>query len=156
MDERLLPKIGVTIVVAVMILRGLRDIRRYMKVEIPQQLTQLVRQAHLDQPFQTMWNIEVSDEMRDALQLPLTAQQIHSLKQAKDDMISRYVSCDLISYKRKGHELSGVVNVSINIRSHSGKNSICVSDAKLRITIRNTANPKRIDNKWFVCSVEHV
>ena len=43
MDERLLPKIGVTIVVVVMILRGLRDIRRYMKVEIPQQLTQLVR-----------------------------------------------------------------------------------------------------------------
>lgn len=156
MDERLLPKIGVTIVVVVMILRGLRDIRRYMKVEIPQQLTQLVRQAHLDQPFQTMWNIEVSDEMRDALQLPLTAQQIHSLKQAKDDMISRYVSCDLISYKRKGHELSGVVNVSINIRSRSGKNSICVSDAKLRITIRNTANPKRIDNKWFVSSVEQV
>ncbi len=46
MDERLLAKIGVTIVVAVMMLRGLRDIRRYMKVEIPQQLTQLVRQAH--------------------------------------------------------------------------------------------------------------
>ena len=64
MDERLLTKIGVTIVVVVMIFRGLRDIRRYMKVEIPQQLTQLVRQAHLDQPFQTMWNIEVSDEIR--------------------------------------------------------------------------------------------
>lgn len=156
MDIRLLSKIGVTIVVVVMIIRGLRDIRHYMKVEIPQQLTQLVKQAHLEQAFETLWDIEVSEEMRDALQLPLTVPQIRTLMLAKDDVISRSVYCNLISYKRKGNELSGVVNVSIDIESRSRLNSYHISNAMLRITLRNTAIPQRIDNKWFVSSVEQV
>lgn len=156
MDARLLSKIGVTIVVVVMIIRGLRDIRHYMKVEIPDQLAQLVKQAHLGKPFQTLWDIQVSDEMRYALQSPLTVQQIDTLMQEKDDIISRSVYCNLISHKMKEHTLSGVVSVSIDIESRSRLNSYHIADAMLRITLKNTANPERIDNKWFVSSVEKI
>lgn len=87
METRLLSRIGVTIVIVVMVIKGLRDIHRYLKIELPQQFTQLVRQAHWGQPFHTAWEIEVSDEMREALQLPLSPQQIHTLMQEKDDII---------------------------------------------------------------------
>lgn len=158
MDARLLSKIGVTIVVVVMIIRGLRDLRHTLKFDISQLFTQLVKQAHLEQPFQTSKGIpiQVSDEMRYALQLPLTVQQIHTLMQAKDDIISKSVYCNLISHKMRGDELSGVVSVSIDIESHSRLNSYHISDAMLRITLKNTANPERIDNKWFVSSVEKI
>jgi len=156
METRLLSRIGVTIVIVVMVIKGLRDIHRYMKIELPQQFTQLVRQAHWGQTFHTAWEIEVSDEMREALQLPLTPLQIHTLMQENDDIISRSVYCDLISSKRKGNEFSGVVNVSIDIDSRSGKNTYHISNACLRITLRNTANPDRLDNKWYVSSVEQI
>ena len=156
MDVRLLSKIGVTIVIVVMIIWGVRDLRHTLKFDISQLFTQLVKQAHLGKPFQTLWDIQVSDEMRYALQLPLTVQQIDTLMQEKDDIISRSVYCNLISHKMKEHTLSGVVSVSIDIESHSRLNSYHIADAMLRITLKNTANPERIDNKWFVSSVEKI
>lgn len=104
METRLLSKIGVTIVIVIMIIRGLRDIHRYMKIELPQQFIQLVKQAHWGQTFHTAWEIEVSDEMREALQLPLTPQQIHTLMQENDDIISRSVYCVVILFHPKGKE----------------------------------------------------
>ena len=158
MDVRLLSKIGVTIVVAAAIIRGLRDIRHYMKVEIPQQLIQLVRQAHYEEKFQTKWDIEVSEQMRNALCAPLTPQQVQTLCLMKDDICFRSVRCSLLSYEHKGLELSGVVNVSIDIRSHSGQNTYYIPKAKVRVTVRNTGDINRIDNningKWYVSSVE--
>lgn len=158
MDTKLLSMIGVTIVIVVMIIRGLRDIRHYMNVEIPQQLVQLVRQAHYEEKFQTKWDIEVSDQMRDALCTPLTSQQVQTLRLMKDDICFRSVCCSLLSYKHKGLELSGVVNVSIDIRSYSGQNTYCIPNAKVHVIIRNTGNKDRIDNningRWYVSSVE--
>lgn len=158
MDVRLLSKIGVTIVIVVMIIWGVRDLRHTLKFDISQLFTQLVKQAHLEQPFQTSKGIpiQVSDEMRYALQLPLTVQQIHTLKQAKDDIISKSVYCNLISHKMKGDELSGVVSVSIDIESHSRLNSYHISDAMLRITLRSTENLKSLDRKYIVSSVEQI
>lgn len=158
METRLLTRIGVTIVAAIMTIRGLRDFRHYMKVEIPQQLVQLVRQAHYEEKFQTKWDIEVSDQMRDALLTPLTSQQVQMLRHMKEDICFRSVRCSLLSYKHKGLELSGVVNVSIDIRSRSGQNTYYIPNAKVRVIIRNTGNKNRIDNningKWYVSSVE--
>ena len=156
MDVRLLSKIGVTIVIVVMIIWGVRDLRHTLKFDISQLFTQLVKQAHLGKPFQTLWDIQVSDEMRYALQLPLTVQQIHTLLQAKDDIISKSVYCNLISHKMKGDELSGVVSVSIDIESHSRLNSYHISDAMLRITLRSTENLKSLDRKYIVYSVEQI
>ena len=158
MDIRLLSMIGVTLVIVINIIRGLRDIRHYQDVVIPQQLVQLVRQAHYGEKFQTKWDIEVSDQMRDALCAPLTSQQLQTLRVMKDDVCFRSVRCSLLSYKHKGLELSGVVNVSIDIRSHSGQNTYCIPNAKLHVIVRNTGNKDRIDNningKWYVSSVE--
>lgn len=158
MDTRLLSRIGVTIVFVVIIIRSLRDIRHYNNVVVPQQLVQLVRQAHYEEKFQTKWDIEVSDKMRDALCAPLTSQQLQTLRVMKDDVCFRSVRCSLLSYKHKGLELSGVVNVSIDIRSHSGQNTYCIPNAKIHVIVRNTGNKDRIDNningKWYVSSVE--
>ena len=158
MDVRTLSRIGVTIVVVVMVIRGLRDIRHTLKSEITQLFTQLVKQAHLEQPFQTSKGIpvQVSDEMRYALQLPLTVQQIQTLMQAKDDIISRSVYCNLLSHKMKENELSGVVMVSIDIESRSRLNSYHISDAMLRITLRSSENLRSLDRKYIVSSVEQI
>ncbi len=74
---------------------------RYVSYTVPQQLAQLVRQAHAMQPFQTRWRIEASDDMRDALRSPLTPPQLRALEQAEHDISSRNVSCYVLSHRRR-------------------------------------------------------
>lgn len=52
-------------------IRGLQSVRHHCNYTVPMQLVSLVKQAHLGQPFQTLWNIEVGDAMRLALRAPL-------------------------------------------------------------------------------------
>ena len=56
----------------------------YFKVQMPQQLVQLVLQAHRNGPIETMYDIKVSPEMRDALCQPLTPQQLKTMRTAEE------------------------------------------------------------------------
>lgn len=145
----------VTIVCILSIIKGIHSTSHYLNYTIPQQLVQLVRQAHLGQPFQTTWNIEVSDAMREALCAPLTARQIRIMSQMKDDIARYAVDGYVISHKLKPKELTGVVAVSLNVVSRSGECDYMCSKAKLRITVRHIGKAG-LDNKWVVSSVEQL
>ena len=132
------------------VIKGILEVRHYSNYTIPQQLIQLVRQAHLEQEFHTIWDIKVSDKMRAALCTPLTQQQLQTLKLSKDDIVSRSIDGYVISHKLRNGELSGVVSVSIDITSKSGKCNYHYSGVKLRITV------DRMYNKWIVTSVTHL
>lgn len=135
------------IVSVVAIMKAIQSLRLYLYHTIPQQLLDLVRQAHLEQEFHTIWDIKVSDKMRAALCTPLTQQQLQTLKLSKDDIVSRSIDGYVISHKLRNGELSGVVSVSIDITSKSGKCNYHYSGVKLRITV------DRMYNKWTVTSV---
>ena len=137
---------------ATWVIKGILEARRYSNYTIPQQLIQLVRQAHLEKEFHTIWDIKVSDEMRTALCAPLTQQQIQTIRLSKEDIISHSVDGYVISHKVRRRELSGVVSVSIDITSKSGNCNYKYSGVKLRITV-NRLGDSAIDSKWTVTSV---
>lgn len=145
----------VTIVCIVSLIRGIQSSLHYLNYTIPQQLVQLVKQAHLGQSFQTLWNIEVSNTMREALCAPLTANQICEIAQMKHDIVSYSINCYVLSHKLKSKELTGVVSVSLSIDSRSGACDYKYSGVKLRITVRHIGK-SGVDNKWVVSSVEQL
>ena len=156
MHRSVISKVCIAVVGLVYIIKGILNLYHYTNYTIPQQLVQLVKQAHLEQQFQTMWNIEVSDAMRDALRTPLTVQQLEDILHAKNDIISRSVNCYIVSHKYRGKELSGVVNVSVDILSCSGLHDYHISNAKLQISVSSISNNVQVDHKWFVSSVKQL
>lgn len=68
--------------------RMIREHRHFDDEVIPQQLVDLVRQAHAGEPFKTRMGIRVSPEMRDALCLPLTPQQLETMRAAGEGVYS--------------------------------------------------------------------
>lgn len=145
----------ITIVCILSTIKGIQSTLHYLNYTIPQQLTQLVRQAHLGQPFQTLWNIEVNDTMRKALCAPLTANQICRISEMKHDIISYSIDSYVISHKLKSKELTGVVAVSLDVDSQSGACDYTCSMVKLRITVRHVGKTG-VDYKWVVSSVEQL
>lgn len=145
----------VTIVCILSLIRGIQSTVYYLNYTIPQQLIQLVRQAHLGQPFHTLWNIEADDSMREALCAPLTASQIYRISQMKHDIISYSIDGYVISHKLKSKELTGVVSVSLSVDSRSGACDYKCSKAMLRITVRHIGRPG-VDNTWVVSAVEQL
>ena len=152
MIDKIILVIIVTTIWVVSIIKGIQYLRLYMHGTVPNQLMELVRQAHLGQQFNTLFNIEVSDEMRTALCAPLTQQQIQTIRLSKEDIISHSVDGYVISHKVRRRELSGVVSVSIDITSKSGNCNYKYSGVKLRITV-NRLGDSAIDSKWTVTSV---
>lgn len=152
----ILAKIAGTIITIVGIVAGFRESYHYTHYTIPNQLAQLVKQAHLGQAFQNLWDIKVSDEMRIALRAPLTAQQIQEMEKMKDDIEIRSVDCYVLSHKLKRDFLLGVVDVSVDIGSHSGKYHYNISNAKIQVTVRHDDNEGRFSRKWYVSSVEQI
>ena len=148
-----LSTILITILCAVSLLKGIKDIWHFRHDTIPHQLVDLVRQAHLDVPFRTLWDIEVSSEMRNALLAPLTAEQINELSHSGEDIIKRSINCRVISHKLKDGELSGVVSVSVKYYSQSGTHNYAFSNEKLRIVVSHIG-PTGISKRWSVTSVE--
>ncbi len=136
------------------IIKAIRTARQFTNHKVPEQLVQLVRQAHAGQPFQTMWDIQVSPAMQDALQQPLMPELLRALEHTKDDNIRRFVNCTLLSHALKAKELSGVVGVTIDIRSDSGIYDYHVESAKLHVTVRHTGDS--VNYQWFVESAELV
>lgn len=135
--------------------RMIRDNRHFIDNVIPQQLVTLVRQAHSGEPFTTRMDIQVSPEMRDALCQPLTPQQLETMRAAGEGVFSRSVFCRLVSSRFKGGELSGVVWVSVKVRSRYSKNDLLFPATELRIVVRH--NGRRYPmGAWEVVSVEKV
>lgn len=144
--------IGMIIMWGVFFIKSIHSLWVYSNLTVPHQLVDLVRQAHLEQEFHTIWDIEVSDAMRIALCTPLTQQQLQMLRQSKDDIASRSIDGYVISHKLRHRELIAVVSVSIDITSKSGNWNYRYSGMKLRITVSRIGKPM-INSKWAVTSV---
>lgn len=132
----------------------LRRIRHHTDYVVPQQLFQLVRQAHTGKREEMPWDIRMSEEMQTALRAPLTPQQIEMLSQMRDENISTFVSGYVLSYKHKDTELSGIVCVNIDIFSRSGQYNYKFSGVKLRVTVRQVGKP--LEGNWAVSSAEMI
>ena len=122
---------------------------RYIK-QIPQQLAELVKQAHSSAEFKTRYNIQVSDEMRLALQAPLTPDQLRSLAENSDDIDGKSVTAYLLNGKNRRGVLSGTVVVSIHIHSKSGLNNYDFEHIRLKLI----ANYENETMRWILTSVE--
>lgn len=133
----------------------LRDVHHQQHYEVPEQLAELVRQAHGNDAISTMWNIHVSPAMRDALCAPLTDEQLAAIRAAEEGAFSRSVSCYVVSHRHKGGELSGVVQVSVTVRSRYSKSELVCPPTKLRIVV--SRNGSQFSNQcWEVASVEQI
>lgn len=152
----IIASIAMVIIIAGPIIKGLMACRDYTGGVVPNQLAQLIRQAHLNQPFRTEWNIRVSDDMRCALQLPLTPEQIRAMQQAGDDITSRSVNCYKLSSQIKGEEMSGVFKVSFDIESKSGQHTYHFHDVRLRVVAHFTGDRATLNTRWEVTSVEQL
>lgn len=103
----------------------------------PQKLVQLVLAAHSNKTDVTHWNIKLNSQTREALCTPLTKEQLAYLDEKSDDIISKSVTCYLISKKYRPNELSGVVSVSIHIRSKSGLCDVDYDRVRIRIVTKS-------------------
>lgn len=125
----------------------------YIRYTLPQQLIQLVKQAHHGHGYPTAWNIGMSDEMRLALCAPLTRQQLLEMWRDPADVTSRSVNGYVLSHRYRWNELSGVVCLSVETVSRSGGCNVSVSGMKLRITVQRTPESGR---RWMVTEVERL
>lgn len=142
-------------VVVYNVIKWINKSHDYFKGQVPQQLVQLVLQAHQNGPIETMWDIKVSERMRDALCAPLTPEQLATIRAAEEGVFSRRVSCRLLSSRWKGRELSGLVQVSVMVHSKYSKTNMFCPETKLRITVSGAGNPG-IEHRWVVTSVEQI
>lgn len=133
----------------------LRNCHRQQHYEVPQQLAELVRQAHGTEPIRTMWDIRVSPELRDALCVPLTDEQLATIRAAEEGTFSSSVSCYVVSHKHKDNELSGVVQVSVTVSSRYSKSELAYPPTKLRIVVSAKAGRYPL-RRWEVTSVEQI
>lgn len=137
------------------IIRMVRWHRHRVGSTIPQQLVELVQQAHRGEVFRTQMDIRVSPEMRDALCLPLTPQQLDTMRAAGEGVYGRSVFCHLVSSRFKGEVLSGVVKVSVTVHSKYSKNDLVYPDTELRIVVRHNGRRYPME-AWEVTSVEKI
>ncbi len=133
----------------------LRDAHYHQQYRVPEQLAELVRQAHGTAPIRTMWDIRVSPEMRDALCAPLTAEQLASIRAAEEGAFSRSVSSYVVSHKHTGDELSGIVQVSLTVRSRYSESELAYPPTKLRIVV-SLKEQESDHRRWAVTSVEQI
>ena len=132
-----------------------REAFHYTFDEVPQQLFKLVKQAHLGEPVDMLWNIAVSSEMQDALCQPLTPEQLATMRAAEKGVFSTSVNGYLISSRFENNELSGVVQVSVSVSSKFSEKQMVCPDVQLKITVSGKGKPG-IEHRWEVTSVEQI
>ncbi len=152
MDHWIIPVFTV-IFAAYYFFRDSREMRHLAKHVIPDQLAQLVYQAHTGGNFKVQWKVRIDDKMRTALRIPLAPQQIDAMTCATED-ISTFVQCKTVDFKTRAKEISGVVSVTLDITSPSGKYDFHCRDVRLHITLTTRTN--LYDSPWIVRSVEQV
>lgn len=141
------------IVIIVSCILGLYELYHLITYTTPQKLVQLVLDAHSKKSNSTHWNIKLSCQMREALCTPLTKEQLAYLDEKSDDIISKSVTCRLVSYKYRPNELSGIVSVSIHIQSKSGQCDVDYTNVRVRI-VTKTNGKAGTDSYRVVDAVE--
>ena len=141
--------------VVIFIVRMVRDDRHLFKREIPGQLVQLVKLAHGVSEVRTMFDIRVSERMRDALCAPLTQEQLATIRSAAPGTYSTYVKCELLSSSYKGSELSGVVKAAVRVSSKFSEEPLVCPEVQLKITVCGMDAPG-MGLRWEVTSVERM
>lgn len=134
-----------------------REIRwwRELKIEQVQQLMQLVKLAHGASEIRTMFDIRVSERMRDALCAPLTQEQLATIRAAVPGTYSTYVKCELLSSTFKGNVLSGVVKAAVRVSSRYSEKPLVCPEVQLKITVCGNGKPY-VTHRWEVTSVERI
>lgn len=133
-------------------IRDIPNEKKYFGHTVPQQLVELVRQAHQGASFSTEWNISVGADMREKLCYPLTPEQVEIIRQTKCyTSPDQYFVYTLQSYKFNDDELSGVVLVTIRYRDEGGKLDLDYRDIPIRL--RCGGKP---GNGWELLEVEYL
>lgn len=149
--------VGSLLIVIRVVLFIRREIRwwREFKAEQVQQLVQLVKLAHGASEIRTMFDIRVSERMRDALCAPLTQEQLATIRAAVPGTYSTYVKCELLSSTFKGNVLSGVVKAAVRVSSRYSEKPLVCPEVQLKITVCGNGKPY-VEHRWEVTSVERI
>lgn len=137
------------------LVKMVREMNHYTRVEVPRQLVELVQQAHQAGRIETRFDIRVSERMRDALCAPLTQEQLATIRSALPGTYSTYVKCELLSSSYKGEVLSGVVKSAVRVSSKYSEKPLVCPEVQLKITVSGNGKPG-IDHRWEVTSVEQI
>ena len=145
----------IAIPVVMLVMWRIRSNRRLLDQEIPGQLVQLVKLAHGESGVRTMFDIRVSERMRDALCAPLTQEQLATIRAAEPGAYSTYVKCELLSSSFQGSELSGVVKAAVRVSSKFSEKPLVCPEVQLKITVLG-ADAHGAGHRWEVTSVERI
>jgi len=139
----------------VWLIRDAKNVRKFYKETVPEQLIHLVRQAHAGRPFNTElteFNISVSANDREKLCYPLTPEQVEIIKATPDNKCQwKKFSYRVAEYKYDKGDLSGIVLVTIRFQDDSRNININHQDVPIRICL--TGKP----GEWpHVDSIEYL
>ena len=102
-----------------------------------------------------MFDIWVSERMRDALCAPLTQEQLATIRSAEKGVYSTYVKCRLLSSHHGKEGLSGVVQAAVRVSSRYSEKPLVCPEVKLKITV-SSMGPPGAGHRWEVTSVEQI
>ena len=132
-------------------IRSLVEWGKNKKTAVPQQLVNLIKQAHTGQQFATEWHISVGADMREKLCYPLTSEQVEIIKATSYPPQEGEFEYKLSSYKFTANELSGVVLVTIRYRDDLKELDLNFKNVPIRIQC--TSKPSK---GWRLSSVEYL
>ena len=118
------------------LIKGFRESRTFLHVTYPNQLVELVKQAHAGLPFKTVGNISVGADMRQKLIYPLTPELVELIKATSiHDCQWKKFSYKLAEYEDK-EGLSGTVLATIRFQDDSKNINLDYRDVPIRIVCR--------------------
>lgn len=132
-------KLSVLVALIWWIVYWIKDIkasRKYLYKTYPNQLVELVKQAHAGLPFKTAGNISVGADMRQKLIYPLTPELVELIK------ATTYYNCQWkkFSYKLAEYDdkdgLSGTVLATIRFQDNSRNINLDYKDVPIYIECR--------------------
>jgi len=120
----------------VYLIKDVKATRKFNRETFPNNLVELVQQAHAGLPFNTVSNISVSADMRQKLCYPLTPELVELIK------ATAYYNCQWkkFSYKLAEYEdkegLSGTVLATIRFQDNSRNINLDYKDVPIYIECR--------------------
>jgi len=120
----------------VYLIKDVKATRKFNRETFPNNLVELVQQAHAGPPFNTVSNISVSADMRQKLCYPLTPELVELIK------ATAYYNCQWkkFSYKLAEYEdkegLSGTVLATIRFQDNSRNINLDYKDVPIYIECR--------------------
>ena len=138
---------GVTIV------EGIKGSQKFLHETFPNQLVELVKQAHAGLPFKTVSDISVGADMRQKLIYPLTPELVELIK------ATTYYNCQWkkFSYKLAEYDdkdgLSGTVLATIRFQDNSRNINLDYMDVPIYIVCRQKS--VKAGRGFYVFSVDY-